>query len=154
MYQVMLFLHVTTALIGFGQTFLYPFMLYYPKTGYQAQTVGGLISWMSKIAKYSDWILLGTGLYMITNTQIDFHAGWVNLSLILFVCMRISSSLVSRKTSKELWDVMEQLDTKELPLVFKEKRKAFIPRLWLTQSFNMGIIILMIMKPTIPFLSF
>jgi uncharacterized membrane protein len=154
LYHMILFAHVVTAIIGFGQTFLFPLILQLPKTGQQVLFAWELLSQFSKIAKYSDWILLGTGLTLISMSNFDFQHGWINLSILLFVFMRFSSSVISKKTVNELRVVVEGIRENEMPKEYKIKKNAFMPRLYLTQTINFLIIALMVIKPTLPFISF
>ncbi|MGX1263639.1 hypothetical protein RKD55_001443 [Rossellomorea marisflavi] len=84
MYSIVVIIHVATALIGFGQTFLFPFLLRFPRSEVEAKTVLMLLGGMGKLAKYSDFILLGSGVGMVC---LGYPLEpWIIASLILSSC--------------------------------------------------------------------
>lgn len=152
-YKILLVIHIVTAIIGMGNTFMFPFLLKLPKTGQQVKMIQRIIEIEGKVAKNSDYILLLSGVGMIAYTGVWFSQGWLTLSLILFICMRLSSAVLSKKTVTELWEVMNSVKDDSFPKDYHLKVKSFMPRLITTQLFVFVIIIIMILKPSIPFLS-
>jgi len=154
MYKFLLLFHVATAIIGFGQTFLFPIILQLPKNNSQVYFTGHILSSMGKIAKYSDYILFFTGIIMVYLGKANFHQGFINLSILLFILMRISSGIFSKKTASALFGMMNKNELEISIEEFFKKRDAFMPKLYITQAINFLIIIVMVIKPSIPYLSF
>lgn len=147
LYQFVLFIHISTAIIGFGQTFLFPLFLNHPKKEAEIVTTIGLLRKMGTIAKWSDWLLLSSGIALIALGHVRITDGWIILSLALFTLMRFSSSFISRKAAKAVWTSSDELQGEVLEKEFKKRVKSFIPRLWLTQIINFIIIFVMVFKP-------
>lgn len=65
--------------------------------------------------------------------------------------MRVSSGYISKKTASRVWNVINE---REITIEdYQERINEFMPRLLLTQSINLVIIIIMILKPNIEMLS-
>lgn len=147
MYTITLIIHVTTAIIGFGQTFLFPILLLLPNNPAQIQYTNIIMRPMGKIAKYSDLLLFTSGTYMVLFGGWNFQQDWIWLAFVLFFAMRFSSRVVSSKTSSALKMSMSkevnQIDIEE----FKLKRKKYFPFLLWVQFLNLLIILDMIIKP-------
>ena len=123
LFGVILLIHIVTAVIGFGQTFFYPWMLLKVKKGYEVKYTAGLIASMAHVAKISDYLLLVTGLLMVFVKNMGFHHDWLILAICLFVIMRLFSGVFSRKTTSELWSIMENMEGEQISSVFFEKRQ-------------------------------
>lgn len=147
MYTIALIIHVTTAIIGFGQTFLFPMLLLLPNNPAQIQYTDIIMRPMGKIAKYSDLLLFTSGTYMVLFGGWNFQQDWVWLAFVLFFTMRFSSRVLSSKTSSALKVSMskeiDQIDIEE----FKLKRRRYFPFLLWVQFLNLLIILDMIIKP-------
>ncbi|WP_213085553.1 DUF2269 family protein [Rossellomorea marisflavi] len=145
LYSIVMIVHVATAVIGFGQTFLFPFLLRYPRSEAEARTVLMLLGQMGKLAKYSDLILLGSGVGMLC-LGYPFES-WVIASLILFFTMRFSSSVLSRKAAISLWNMLHDEAGAYFMEEYRNRMESFLPKVWFTQALNIAIILLMILKP-------
>ncbi len=153
LYQLVLFIHIATAIIGLGQTFLYPWMLKLPQNVAQVKTIRLLLNKSAPIAKYSDYILLFTGIILIIIGQLNLvQNSWLIIAFILFVLMRLSSSLLCKKTFSHLAETMDTITEEKDMAIYKKRLHDFLPNLWITQSINFALIIVMVLKPNIPFL--
>lgn len=145
MYSIVVIIHVSTALIGFGQTFLFPFLLQSPRSEEGARTVLRLLGEMGTLAKCSDFILLGSGMCMVI-LGYPFEP-WIIASLLLFFIMRFSSAVLSRKAALSLWEMLNQESGPYFMEEYRKRIALFIPKVWFTQAINIAIILLMILKP-------
>ena len=146
-YHFWLTIHILTVVIGLGHTFLYPIILNLPKKKEHVSFVYMVTNRLNTIAKYSDYILLFSGIALVLVTHYSFKDEWIILSLVLIVSIRISSRFLSKKTSKRLKEIMENIHNNEVK-DYKNALRPYFKKLYVTQTLNLAIILVMIWKPS------
>jgi len=147
-YKVLLLIHGITALIGIGQTFLIPLVLFLPKSGKQIRFALNLLKKIGIIASVSDYILFLTGLWMLFYLDYQWNKAWLNLAIILFFLMRINITVFCKKYVQKVYAV-KILDD-EFPSDYHIKVKELMYPLSFTQGLVLVILCLMILKPNFP----
>jgi len=148
LYTLVLVTHILTAIVGFGQTFLMPVIYLLPKTSQQIKFSHQILFKMGAIAKYSDWILFGSGALMVSLSYWEWKQLWILVAVMLFIVMRVSSAFLSYKTFTDLHQYMN-LEENEIYLEeYRKKRKTYFPYLMFVQFLNLLIILDMILKPS------
>lgn len=145
-YKLILTLHVLTVIIGIGHTFLYPSLLKMPNSKAQIDFTINWLSKTGKIAKISDYILIGSGISLLFIGNHGFKF-WVWAVLFLLIILRLSSYLISNPF-KLFYHSFGKKKEKEALKEYKLIVRKLLPILLFEQTINVLIIVIMIIKPT------
>lgn len=151
LYHVLLFAHIIGAVILVGVGFVSPLIMGGAR---RSQTVSGFRDWVgvmqkiSKTAGMSAGVVFLSGLYMGLS-QHSFTAGWLAVSLVLFV---INGSLAGGVLDKHLARVIEATgDAADGPVPVEAQELAHSPRMHGVEALMLGndfaIVFLMTNKP-------
>ncbi|MCM3569692.1 DUF2269 family protein [Neobacillus mesonae] len=146
-YQILVFIHIFSAIIGMGPGFILTTVV---KSGDTMSELRHSYAIRHKLHIYvmiGGVLLLITGLLMGTLNTALFHMGWYVTSLILYLVALAMGPLALSPRSKPIKTLLENHKGEEIPYEYKRLAK----QLFLTEHIENGIfliiIALMITKP-------
>jgi len=147
LYQVLLIIHILSAIIGLGPGYVLTFIAMHAKTMTELRHAYYIRNRVHIFVMIGGTLLLVTGILMGILRPELFRQGWYTLSMVLYLIALAIAPLLLIKETKPINDVLElHMDEKIPDKYYQAKKKLFFYE-HLTNVIFTIIIILMVLKP-------
>ncbi|MDP4086844.1 MAG: DUF2269 family protein [Bacillota bacterium] len=146
-YQVVVFIHIFSAILGMGPGFILTTVVKSGKTMSELRTSYAIRHKLHIFVMIGGTLLLITGLTMgLINTYL-FHMGWYLTSLTLFLITLALGPLALSPRSRPIKELLKSHKGEEIPEEYKRLSKELFRLEYLENFIFLIIISLMILKP-------
>ncbi|MCA1055731.1 DUF2269 family protein [Rossellomorea aquimaris] len=146
-YKVLLTIHILSAIVGIGSTFLFPLILAIPKKVKELQLALRVLNKGADYPKFGAILLLLSGLGMgALNTEL-FQKGWYITAIILLLTAVLIYILRILPRLKTAIDHVADIEGEEIPQTYYDLKNGIKPFMITASAIDVIIILLMIWKP-------
>ncbi|MDC3417136.1 DUF2269 family protein [Aquibacillus salsiterrae] len=147
LYNLLVFVHIFSAILGIGPGFVLTFIPMSAKTMTELKHAYLIRHKLHTFVMIGGTLLLITGLLLgIINTGL-FRAGWYVTSLILFLVALAMGPLALSKASKPIKALFEKYEEEQIPNEYVRLSKRLFALEYIENALFLIIICLMILKP-------
>jgi uncharacterized membrane protein len=146
-YNVIVFIHIFSAIIGMGPGFILTTVVKSGETMTELRHAYAIRNKLHIYVMIGGTLLLITGLIMGSINQYLFHMGWYVTSLILFLISLALGPLALSPRSKPIKSLLNSYQGEEIPQEYYPLAKRLFRCEYLENFIFIIIITLMILKP-------
>jgi hypothetical protein len=147
LYKVLLTIHILSAIVGIGATFLFPLVLALPRKVKELQLALQILNKGADYPKFGSILLLLTGLGMGALNPSLFQQGWYFTAIALLLSAVLIYVLRILPKMKVAIETVANVEGDEIPESYFEIKKGMKPFMVAGSVIDVIIIFLMIWKP-------
>lgn len=147
LYQVLLIIHILSAIIGLGPGYVLTYIAMHAKTMTELRHAYYIRNRVHIFVMIGGTLLLVTGILMGILRPELFRQGWYTLSMVLYLIALAIAPLLLIKETKPINDVLELHMGEKIPDKYYQAKKKLFFYEHLTNVLFTIIIILMVLKP-------
>ncbi|MFY3790131.1 DUF2269 family protein [Ureibacillus sp. MALMAid1270] len=146
-YSLLVLVHVLSAIIGIGATFLFPVLTTSAKNLTQLKYTLALMKKAENYPKVGGIFLILSGLIMGFLNPTYFTKIWFTGSLVLYVVVEILIYAIANRKMMKVIPVVMAANGEEIPNEYKVVEKTTQPIHMIASLIGIIIIVLMVLKP-------
>ncbi|WP_226582187.1 DUF2269 family protein [Halobacillus litoralis] len=147
LFKTLLSIHILSAIIGIGATFMFPLILAMPKTLKGVQSAVQIVNKGANYPKIGSVLLLLTGLGMGLIKTSLFQQGWFITAIILLLTAVLIYVLRILPRLKEAQHLVDDVEGDVIPEPYYVIKANIKPFMITASTIDIVIILLMIWKP-------
>lgn len=146
-YKVLLSIHILSAIVGIGATFLFPLILALPKKLKELQLALRVVKKGADYPKFGAILLLLTGLGMGAMNAELFQKGWYITAIVLLLIAVLIYVLRILPGLKQAIDHVSGIEGDDIPESYDDMKRGIKPYMITASVIDVIIVLLMIWKP-------
>jgi len=142
-------LHILATIALIGAAVAGPFIRRSARTAGQLRFALSITSKLAILIKIGGTVLIVTGIWLMTITELGLSQRWLNISILLsLLLIAMLSAGIEPRMKKATKMVSErQSPGDEVPAEFVKAMKKVAPLEWTTQLLMIAVVVLMVVKP-------
>jgi uncharacterized membrane protein len=146
-YELVVLVHVLSAVTGLGASFAMPFVMKSPQTTAQLRYSLSLNQKIEKPVKIGSILLLITGIVLGIMNPALFSTGWYIASLVIYVLIQPIVAVIMPKRFKKMDTILLEHHDEKIPESIIKLNIELRPYNAIIHSAAVIIIVLMVLKP-------
>lgn len=147
LYEILLFVHVFSAIIGLGPGFVMTFIAAKSETMSELRHAFYLRNKIHIFIMVGSTLLLITGIWMGVLNPILFRKGWYTISIVLYFITLAAGPFVLKPIMKPIKEILRTETSEAIPTAYDQHAKQLYLVEHITNVLIIIIIALMIVKP-------
>jgi uncharacterized membrane protein len=147
LYGLFVVLHVLSAVVGMGPTFVFPLIRKSATTGSQLRFVVGLIQKLEPLPNIGGVVLVVSGILLMVMNKTGISLMWLNVSIILLIVMLVLLIGFIGPRMKKATQLALSSQGEQIPAEYIQSMKAITPLEKAVQAIIVAVIVLMVLQP-------